>query len=200
MVDTVSIIREQLDEALGVHRALADEKHIWVRLSSLAKECASALEKGGTVFFAGNGGSFADSQHMAAELTGKMGRMRRSLSGIALGANSSSMSAIGNDFGFKYAFARELEGLHRENSVVVAFSTTGNSENLVELAKTAASLGVPMVCMTGESGGDIAQHCETIELPSRRTERIQELQTLLGHTLCLCVEELMGLCTEPYGK
>jgi D-sedoheptulose 7-phosphate isomerase len=199
MTDTRRIIREQLDEALAAHSELAQDQKVWASLSELASTCADGLGNKGIIFFAGNGGSFADAQHMAAELTGKMGRMRRSLSGVALGANSSSMSAIGNDFGYQHSFARELEGLHRDNSVVVAFSTSGNSTNLIQLAKTAKTLGLPMVCFTGESGGEIAQYCDVIRLPSRRTERIQEMQTLLGHTLCLCIEELMGLSKEPYG-
>jgi len=199
MTDTRGIIREQFDEALAVHSKLAQDQEVWASLSELASTCAAGLENKGIIFFAGNGGSFADAQHMAAELTGKMGRMRRSLSGVALGANSSSMSAIGNDFGFQHSFARELEGLHRDNSVVVAFSTSGNSTNLIQLARTAKTLGLPMVCFTGESGGEIAQYCDVIRLPSMRTERIQEMQTLLGHTLCLCIEEIMGLSQEPYG-
>lgn len=200
MVDARGIINEQFNEADKVHGLLRRDSFVADRLARLAELCADALANGGTVFFAGNGGSFADAQHMAAELTGKMGRMRRSLSGIALGANSSSMSAIGNDFGYEFSFSRELEGLHREHSVVVAFSTSGNSQNLIELAIVAQRLGVPMVCLTGESGGRVASFCEVITLPSSRTERVQELQTLLGHTLCLCIEEILGLSTEPYGE
>lgn len=199
MINARGIIDEQFDEAVKVHSLLASDRVVVEKLTQLAELCADALSNGGTVFFAGNGGSFADAQHMAAELTGKMGRMRRSLSGIALGANSSSMSAIGNDFGYEFSFSRELEGLHREHSVVIAFSTSGNSQNLIELAIAAQRLGVPMVCLTGESGGKIASFCEVIVLPSSRTERVQEMQTLLGHTLCLCIEEILGLSTEPYG-
>lgn len=200
MADNQGIIEEQFEEALAVHRLLASDIAVAASLARLADVCAIALQNGGTIFFAGNGGSFADAQHMAAELTGKMGRMRRSLSGIALGTNSSSMSAIGNDFGYQFSFARELEGLHRAHSVVVAFSTSGNSANLIELATVADRLGSPMVCLTGQSGGKIAEHCEVIALPSGRTERVQEMQTLLGHTLCLCIEEILELSSEPYGK
>lgn len=199
MADTESITKQQFEEALEAHRLLANDIAIAAALARLAEVCAKALENGGTIFFAGNGGSFADAQHMAAELTGKMGRMRPSLSGIALGANSSSMSAIGNDFGYEFSFARELEGLYRADSAIVAFSTSGNSANLIELAKMATRLGLPMVCLTGQSGGEIAKHCEVIALPSVRTERVQEMQTLLGHTLCLCIEEILELSSEPYG-
>lgn len=195
----IQVIEEQIYEALQAHRLLMGDKSVAQSIERLAELCSLSLSKGGTVFFAGNGGSFADAQHMAAELTGKMGRMRRPLSGIALGTNSSSMSAIGNDFGYELTFARELEGLHRAHSVVVAFSTSGNSANLLELAKTARKLEIPMVCFTGKMGGQIEGHCEVIRLPSNRTERIQEMQTLLGHTLCLCIEEILELSPEPYG-
>jgi D-sedoheptulose 7-phosphate isomerase len=199
MVDLRSIIREQFEEAAEVHLVLKQSEKVSEQLGEWSKKCANALANGGTIFFAGNGGSFADAQHMAAELTGKMGRMRKSLSGIALGANNSSISAVGNDFGYEYSFSREFEGLNRQNSVVVAFSTSGNSKNLLELAKTAARLETPMVGLTGDTGGDLSELCEVIRLPSKRTERVQEMQTLLGHTLCLCIEEILGLSDEPYG-
>ena len=197
-METQGIVIEQFREASKVHSLLVESSEAIARLAEWGSRCARALELGGKIFFAGNGGSFADAQHMAAELTGKMGRMRRSLAGIALGANNSSLSAIGNDFGFEFCFARELEGLHNANSVVIAFSTSGNSRNLVELARKAKDLSLPMLCLTGQETGEIANHCETIALPSTRTERIQELQTLVGHTLCLVIEEEMQLSPEPY--
>ena len=198
--DSVNLITEQLEESIAAHQALLQSGETIKLLSLWGIRCAEALEKGGTIFFAGNGGSFADAQHMAAELTGKMGRMRRSLSGLALGANNSSLSAIGNDFGFELAFARELEGLHKPHSVVIAFSTSGDSKNLVELAKQAKDLEIPMLCLTGAKKGQIAEYCEILQVPSTRTERIQEIQTLLGHTLCLVIEEEMGLSNEPYNS
>lgn len=199
MVDVRAVIQEQLDEASDVHLALRQSTELTRQLAEISATCADALVKGGTIFFAGNGGSFADAQHMAAELTGKMGRMRKSLSGVALGANSSSMSAIGNDFGFEFAFSREFEGLHRPNSVVIAFSTSGESKNLLRLAESAAQLKTPMYGLTGLNGGSLATVCDVIRLPSGRTERVQEMQTLMGHSLCLCIEELLSLSNEPYG-
>lgn len=199
MIELLGVIESQFKEAVLAHSHLLQDSQIARDLADLSLRCADSLSNGGVIFFAGNGGSFADAQHMAAELTGKMGRMRRSLAGIALGTNGSSMSAIGNDFGYENSFARELEGLHRDQSVVVGFSTSGNSPNLVELAKVAERLGAPMTCLTGESGGQIADFCDVIRMPSGRTERVQEMHTLFGHTLCLCIEELMGLSSLPYG-
>jgi D-sedoheptulose 7-phosphate isomerase len=187
-----------LEEAVSVHEALLGSQHIIDQLVAWARTCANALASGGVVFFAGNGGSFADAQHLAAELTGTMGRMRVSLAGIALGTNSSSMSAIGNDFGYQFTLSRELEGLNRPNSVVIALSTSGNSANILELVGTAQNLSIPVLGLTGAHGGALADRCEVIRAPSDRTERIQEIHILLGHTLCLLIEEFLGVCaSEP---
>jgi len=192
------LVSNQFREALATHEALLSSEIIRDQLVKWGRICADSLAAGGAVFFAGNGGSFADAQHLAAELTGKMSRMRPPLAGIALGANSSSMSAIGNDFGYEYTFARELEGLARPESVVVAITTSGNSRNILDLATQAKTMDLSFLGMTGSGGGELAQICETIQVPSNRTERIQEMQILLGHTLCLLIEEFLGIFeTQP---
>lgn len=186
----------QLSEALTNHQALLDEAAIVKQLVAWARLCADSLKKGGVIFFAGNGGSFADAQHLAAELTGKMGRSRRSLAGVALGVNSSSMSAIGNDFGYEFIFSRELEGLGRPGSVIIALSTSGNSNNVLQLIEQAKSLDFPMMVLTGAGGGIAGERCDVICVPSKRTERIQEMHILLGHTLCLLIEEFLGIVSS----
>ena len=192
------LVSSQLHEALVAHEALISSEIIRDQLVKWGRICADSLAAGGVVFFAGNGGSFADAQHLAAELTGKMGRMRSPLAGIALGTNSSSMSAIGNDFGYEFTFARELEGLARPQSVVVALTTSGNSRNILDLFTQAKSMDLPFLGLTGSGGGELARICETIQVPSDRTERIQEMQILLGHTLCLLIEEFLGVFeTQP---
>ena len=192
------IVSNQFREALATHEALLSSEIIRDQLVNWGRICADSLAAGGAVFFAGNGGSFADAQHLAAELTGKMSRMRPPLAGIALGTNSSSMSAIGNDFGYEYTFARELEGIARPESVVVGITTSGNSRNILDLATQAKTMDLSFLGMTGSGGGELAQICETIQVPSNRTERIQEMQILLGHTLCLLIEEFLGIFeTQP---
>jgi D-sedoheptulose 7-phosphate isomerase len=187
------LVRVQLHEALTVHETLLGSNEITDQIVTWAQTCANSLVQGGVIFFAGNGGSFADAQHLAAELTGKMGRMRSPLAGIALGTNSSSLSAIGNDFGYQLTFARELEGLSRPNSVVIALTTSGNSINVLELVDQAKDMGVPILVLTGASGGAASDRCPVIRVPSDRTERIQEMHILLGHTLCLLIEEFLEL-------
>ena len=186
------LAKTQLSDALIAHHALLDEASIVDQLVSWAKSCVDSLRKGGMIFFAGNGGSFADAQHLAAELTGKMGRLRPSLAGIALGVNSSSMSAIGNDFGYEFTFSRELEGLGRPDSFVIGLSTSGNSTNVLQLIEQAKSMDIPIVVLTGANGGVAAERCDVICVPSERTERIQEMHILLGHTLCLLIDEYLG--------
>ena len=185
--------KAQLSDALIAHQDLIANESIVNQLVGWAKLCADSLGKGGVVFFAGNGGSFADAQHLAAELTGKMGRLRPSLAGIALGVNSSSLSAIGNDFGYEFTFSRELEGLGRPDSVVIGLSTSGNSANILQLIERAKSMDIPIVVLTGAKGGLAAERCDVICVPSERTERIQEMHILLGHTLCLLIEEFLGV-------
>lgn len=158
-------------------------------MEKLVTETVQALKDKKQVAFCGNGGSFADAQHMAAEFTGKLGRDRAPISGTVLGSNSSSMSAIGNDFGFEMVFARELEAFSNQIGLVVAFSTSGSSKNIIELGKVAKRLGKPLYCFTGSSGGPISEYATLIKVPSMRTERIQELHTTLGHLFCLLVEE-----------
>ena len=187
------LVNNQIREALAAHEDLLASEMIPDQLVMWGRICADSLAAGGVVFFAGNGGSFADAQHLAAELTGKMSRMRPPLAGIALGTNSSSISAIGNDFGYEHTFARELEGLARPQSVVVAITTSGNSRNILDLATQAKTMDLPCVGLTGSGGGELAQICETIQVPSSRTERIQEMHILLGHTLCLLIEEFLGI-------
>ena len=192
------LAKAQLSEASMVHQTLLNEASIVDQLATWAKLCADSLRDGGVIFFAGNGGSFADAQHLAAELTGKMGRLRRSLAGIALGVNSSSLSAIGNDLGYEFTFSRELEGLGRPESVVIGLSTSGNSANVLQLIEQAKSMGIPVMVLTGASGGMAVERCDVICVPSERTERIQEMHILLGHTLCLLIEEFLGLSpSEP---
>jgi len=188
------LVRSQLLEAANAHHELLNSSEIVEQLIRWGRTCSDALSEGGVIFFAGNGGSFADAQHLAAELTGKMDRMRSPLAGIALGTNSSSMSAIGNDFGYELTFARELEGLARPQSVVVGLSTSGNSSNVLALVAQAKSMEIPTLVLTGTNGGEVAGICEVIRVPSDRTERIQEMHMVLGHTLCLLIEEFLGVC------
>ena len=191
------LVLDQLHEALDAHRQLAEDQSVVTQLVVWSRKCTSSIASGGAVLFAGNGGSFADAQHLAAELTGKMGRTRMPLPGLALGTNSSSMSAIGNDFGYNDVFARECRALARPGSVVTALSTSGNSPTVLRLIEEAQDMGLEVMGLSGAHGGKMADLCETIRVPSLRTERIQEMHILLGHTLCLLIEEQLVFNAKP---
>jgi D-sedoheptulose 7-phosphate isomerase len=151
--------------------------------------CVNSLNAGGTIFFCGNGGSAADSQHLAGELVSRFLYDRPGLRGVALNADTAIVTAIGNDYGYDRSLARPLEALARPGDVLVALSTSGRSANVVEALRSALRLGVHTIGLTGRDGGAMAEHCQ-IELraPSDSTPRIQEAHLLLGHLICEGIE------------
>jgi D-sedoheptulose 7-phosphate isomerase len=142
------------------------------------------------LFIAGNGGSAADAQHIAAELTGRFLRDRRALPAIALHANTSSLTAIGNDYGFEHVFARELMALGRPGDILMAISTSGNSLNILRAIEAARQLELKVIGLAGESGGRMKSACDLrLCVPSKTTARIQEMHITIGHTICESLEE-----------
>jgi D-sedoheptulose 7-phosphate isomerase len=150
---------------------------------------AASMEAGGRLFLAGNGGSAADAQHIAAELTERFLRDRRALGAIALHTNTSTMTAIANDRGFEYIFARELSALGRPGDVFVAISTSGDSPNILRAVEAAREGGIAVIGLTGESGGRLREGCDLcLCVPSSATPRIQEMHITIGHTMCELLE------------
>jgi D-sedoheptulose 7-phosphate isomerase len=174
--------------AVEVHQAILNEKLIHGQILDLASACLNALKNGGKIIFAGNGGSFADSQHLSAEFISRLQFDRAPLASLALGTNSSSMSAIGNDYGYEEVFARELEVLGTEKDIFIPITTSGNSPNILKAISIAKRNNIKTVALTGKTGGKLVDYCESIKIPSMRTERIQEGHILLGHILCGLVE------------
>jgi D-sedoheptulose 7-phosphate isomerase len=155
---------------------------------------ADALASGGKLMFCGNGGSAADSQHLAAELTGRFIKDRKPLAAIALSTDTSALTCIGNDYAFDEVFARQVMGLGCAGDVLVAISTSGNSRNVIRAAEEAQSLGVLVIGLCGRDGGALKSMCDVaIVVPSQVTARIQESHILIGHTLCGIVEHSLGL-------
>ena len=158
-------------------------------ISDVAELCIESIKNGGRILFCGNGGSAADSQHLAAELTGRFLIDRRALPALALTVNTSSVTAIGNDFGFEFIFSREVEANGTDGDVLVAISTSGNSENIINAAKKAISKKIKVVGFTGANGGELANYCDIcICIPSDSTPRIQECHILAGHIICEAIE------------
>ena len=150
----------------------------------------SSLAAGGQLLIAGNGGSAADAQHIAAELTGRFLRDRRPFRALALHANTSALTAVGNDYGYEHIFARELLAHGRAGDVLLAISTTGNSPNILRAIEAARQGHLTVIGLTGESGGHMRTLCDLcLCIPCKSTPRIQEMHIVIGHTICGLLEE-----------
>jgi D-sedoheptulose 7-phosphate isomerase len=184
----LDVIREDIHASISVKQAVLADDDLLSQVAQLADACLSALRGGGKVIIAGNGGSFADAQHLSAEFTSRFMFDRAPLASLALGTNNSAISAIGNDYGYEQVFARELQGIAHAADVFIPISTSGNSANIVSAVKMANALSIKTVAWTGQTGGQLHALCECIRMPSRETARIQECHILVGHILCKLVE------------
>lgn len=166
-------------------------------LSSQVSEAVNAiyasLAGGGRLLVAGNGGSAADAQHIAAELTGRFMRERRPFPALALHANTSALTAIGNDYGFEHVFAREVTAHGRRGDVLLAISTSGNSPNILRAIEVGRNMSMHVIGLAGESGGKMRQVCDLcLCIPSTSTPRIQEMHITIGHAICELLEERLA--------
>ena len=155
---------------------------------------AKSLKSGGTIFWCGNGGSAADSQHLAAEFVGRFKKDRNPLRSIALTTDSSILTCISNDYSYEEIFSRQLNALARNGDVLVAISTSGNSENIVKALIEASKLSIKTICLLGKKGGRCKDYADvSLIIPSDSTARIQEMHILIEHLLCELVEHKLGL-------
>ncbi len=183
-MDLQAIFKEHLE----VIRALMEQQA--GEIEQLGHKAAEVIRSGGTIFFCGNGGSAADSQHLAAELVGRYERERSALPAIALTVDTSTLTSIGNNYGFEDIFHRQLLGLGKAGDLLVAISTSGNSPNVLKAVETARRKGMFTVALTGKGGSRLAGACDqAIVVPSDRTSRIQEAHIIIGHVMCQFVEE-----------
>lgn len=159
------------------------------QLASAAKTCVDALKRGNKILLFGNGGSAADAQHIAAELTGRYKKERRGLAAIALTTDTSALTAIGNDYGYDRVFDRQVEALAVKGDVLIGISTSGNSTNVIRALELGKSLGCTNIGLSGKDGGKMAHLCDiNLIAPSDDTPRIQETHIFLAHTLCDLIE------------
>ena len=183
MVSELSLVQKRVEESISVKTALIVDQNVLSQIVKVAQQCAKSLKQGGKIILAGNGGSFGDAQHISAEFTSKLMRDRIPLASIALGTNASAISAIGNDYGYEHVFARELQSIGSPNDVVILISTSGNSQNILLAAKVALENNITVFGLTGQHGGQLAQLCECVTVPSSETARIQECHILIGHII-----------------
>jgi D-sedoheptulose 7-phosphate isomerase len=184
-------IYREIKASADLKQAVLADMDLQQRLADLAGDCIRALKAGGKIFFCGNGGSFADAQHLAAELVSRLRFNRDALCAIALGTNSSNLTAIGNDYGYEQVFARELKALGRPGDLLIAISTSGNSPNVLQAVDAAKSMGIITYGWTGQSGGKMAHACNCIKVPSVQTDKIQEVHIMLGHIVCHLIESTL---------
>ena len=160
-------------------------------VASVGMQSAEALKNGGHLFFCGNGGSAADAQHIAAELVGRFLKERKALAATALSCNTSTMTAVGNDYGYDVIFSRQIEGLAKAGDILFAISTSGNSKNVVLAVEAAKAMGVKTIGITGSKGGKLKELCDIcINVPSDHTPRIQEMHIAVGHMICEIIDEV----------
>jgi D-sedoheptulose 7-phosphate isomerase len=184
--------RQSVWQSLEVKQAIASSEELLSQIVRVARAMADVLRAGGRVFFFGNGGSAADSQHLAAELVGRFALERRALPAMALSVNSSVVTAIGNDYGYEQVFSRQLEGLARAGDMAIGITTSGNSANVVRAMESGRAMGLRTIAMTGARGGQIRTAVdECLCVPSDLTPRIQEGHILIGHMLCEYAERAL---------
>ncbi len=190
--DSRSLAVARIRDGAAVMQQLLESEEYLSAVVAAADAMTKGLRSGNKILFFGNGGSAADAQHLAAELSGRFIRERPSLSGWALTTNSSALTAIGNDYSFEDIFARQLEGIGSPGDIAFAISTSGNSLNVVKAVEVGRRRNLISIALAGKSGGrlrDLVDHC--ICIPSDQTPRIQEAHILTGHILCELIEEDM---------
>ncbi|MDO8368685.1 MAG: D-sedoheptulose 7-phosphate isomerase [Saprospiraceae bacterium] len=184
------LIQNSISESIAVKQAMLTDEVFAQKIARAAQILVNSFQNGGKALFCGNGGSAADAQHIAAELSGRFYLDRDPLYAEALHVNSSYVTAVANDYGYDVVFARMIQAAGRSGDVLVALSTSGNSPNILKSIEMAKEKAMFVIGLTGASGGNMASLCDVLlNVPSTNTPRIQEAHILLGHIICHWVEE-----------
>jgi D-sedoheptulose 7-phosphate isomerase len=182
--------RRDFTALLADRRGLLDAPHYREQVEAIAKAVARALRDGKRVYWCGNGGSAAEAQHMAAELSGRYLRERRGLNSEALSVNSSTLTCVGNDYGYEYVFSRQVEAFVQPGDVVIGMTTSGTSKNIVLALEAARKKGAVTIAFTGNGGGTVAQHSDLLLLgPDGYAAIVQEVHQTMAHIVCDLVEQ-----------
>lgn len=182
-------IQDEVAKTLATLELVAQDEHITAEVERIARVCCDALRDGHKILFAGNGGSAADAQHLAGELVSRFNFDRPGLAAFALTTDSSVLTAIGNDYGYDKAFARQLNAVGASGDVFFAISTSGRSPSILRALEEGRSKHIITVGMTGKSGGDMLPLCDyCIRIPVSETPKIQEGHIVLGHVICGLIE------------
>jgi D-sedoheptulose 7-phosphate isomerase len=186
---SIQAIKEIIQSSIDVKQQLLADEHLVQQIQVVTDVITKAFQNGNAVYFAGNGGSAADAQHLAAEFSGRFYKDRKALPSDALHCNTSYLTAVANDYSYDVIYARLLEGLAKPGDVLVGISTSGNSGNIVKAFEMAKTIGVTTIGFTGQKGGTMKELGDyLINIPSNTTPRIQESHILVGHIICELVE------------
>lgn len=190
-------IRRAIVESISLKQAILADDHLISQIATAADSCIGAYRRGNRIILAGNGGSAADSQHIAAEFVSRFEFERPGLPALAITTDTSMLTAIGNDYGYERVFARQLEANSRAGDIFIGISTSGNSKNVLNALERCHGLGVTAVGLAGAEGR-IGEFCDIcIRVPSTSTPRIQEAHIMIGHIICGLVESAMFITKAP---
>ena len=185
----MNFIHSQIENSLKIKQLILKDKDFQLMIDKASSVCCEALRSNNKIFFAGNGGSAADAQHLAGELVNRFGFERPGLAAIALTTDTSIITSIANDYGFDMLFSRQVQALGKKGDVFIALSTSGNSANIINGLNESKKIGLKTIGLTGISGGKMASICDIcLKVPSDETPRIQEAHILIGHIICSIIE------------
>ena len=186
------IILREINDSIRVKQKILEDAELLHSVEKVANECVEAYSRGNRVLLAGNGGSAADAQHIAAEFVSRYAFDRPGLPAIAFTTDTSMLTAIGNDYGYEQIFRRQLQANGRQGDIFIGISTSGNSPNVLAALQSAKELGITAVGLTGQGETKMHEHCDyCIRVPSESTPRIQESHIMLGHIICGIVEDAL---------
>lgn len=187
-------IKDQIKKSYETKQSIYENEELLNKIEEVSKKCVELYRGTNKTILAGNGGSAADAQHIAAELVGRYGFDRPSIPSLALTTDTSNLTAIGNDYGYDKVFSRQLEGMGQKGDIFIGISTSGNSVNIINAFKSAKEKGITTVALVGRDGGEMAKMADiALVVPSDSTPRIQESHILIGHIICDIIEkELFG--------
>jgi len=187
-------IKDQIKKSYETKQKIYEDEALLSEIEKVAQKCVALYKTDKKTILAGNGGSAADAQHIAAELVGRYGFDRPSIPSLALTTDTSNLTAIGNDYGYDQVFSRQLEGMGQESDIFIGISTSGNSVNIIKAFESAKKKNITTVALTGRDGGEMAKIADiALVVPSNSTPRIQESHILIGHILCDIIEkEIFG--------
>jgi D-sedoheptulose 7-phosphate isomerase len=184
------LIFEEIQKTQAVLALAINDKTLLETTEKIAKACIQALRQGGKILFVGNGGSAADSQHLAAELVSRLRYNRPGMAALALTTDTSALTAIGNDYSFEYLFARQVEALGQKGDVLIGLSTSGKSPNILRALEAARKKEMISIGFTRDAAPMMKERCDyVLNIPARETPKIQECHILFGHIICALIEE-----------